>query len=76
MQPVSPSGTNAMIEVEGPSGRVRWNVQRASDSARYVAICEPLALTVEGDTYAEVLMTVRDTMNLMFRSLAKQGKAG
>jgi predicted RNase H-like HicB family nuclease len=61
----------ALVRVQD---NVEWKVLEGQSGA-WVSVCEPLQLTVQGDTYAELLEDIGHTLDAVLRDL-KQGEEG
>jgi hypothetical protein len=55
------------------NGLVSWQFKQDSTSARLIAICDPLGLTVEADSHQELRENIEETMQLVMRSMLKSG---
>lgn len=49
-------------------GNVEWKCFRAS-SGHWVGVCAPLKLTVQADTWAELMEDISHTLDMMFKDL-------
>lgn len=54
-------------------GEVRWSIEETREGP-YVAICDPLGLTVQSDTWAELMEDIGEVLDFMFRDLMRQGR--
>jgi predicted RNase H-like HicB family nuclease len=54
-------------------GRVHWDFAVSKSSQGYVAICDPLHLTAEGETFDELLRDIQGVTNDLFAHLYKEG---
>lgn len=52
---------------------VSWNFFRAK-GGNWVAICEPLALTVQSDTWANLVEDIAETLNAMMKDLMQSSE--
>lgn len=50
---------------------IPWMAKRDVKSDTWVAICDPLSLTVEGDTWGELVSVVDEAMDHLFRDLLR-----
>lgn len=53
-------------------GNVEWRGVR-SRGGQWVAVCQPLGLTIQSDTWAHLMEDIAETMNAMFIDLLKSG---
>jgi len=53
--------------------QVQWRSFR-SKSGEWIAICDPLGLTLEASTWAELMEDIADALNAMFRDLLRSNK--
>lgn len=51
--------------------QLQWMFYRDDRSRRWIAICDPLKVTVEADTHTELRENIADGLNLLFRNLLK-----
>lgn len=49
--------------------KISWRGFQDRKSRRWVGVCDALALTVEGKTWAELAETIADALNGLFRDL-------
>src|SRR5437868_4715631 len=54
-------------------GQVQWVFRQDPVSRRFIAVCDPLGLTVEGDTYGEMVDYLQDAVSLVLGSMHKSG---
>jgi predicted RNase H-like HicB family nuclease len=50
-------------------GQLEWQCHRA-ESGRWIGVCDPLKLTVQGETYAELMEDIGNAIDAMLRDLA------
>ena len=50
------------------NGNAEWKIQK-TQSGLYVGICDPLGLTVQADTWAEMMEVINDAMEMLFSDL-------
>lgn len=55
------------------NAQVQWEFSQDAKSGRWIAICKPLALTIEADTHTELRENIADAMNLLMRSMMGSG---
>ncbi len=53
--------------------KLQWRAFRGR-SGNWVAICDPLALTVQSNTWAHLMEDIAETLNAMFTDLLKSGE--
>ncbi len=51
-----------------------WKAFRDNATRAWVAVCEPLNITVEADTWSALNETISDALDLLFRDLLKTGE--
>lgn len=56
------------------NAQVQWVYNHDSKSNRWIAVCPPLALTIEADTHTELRENIADAMNLLMRSMLSSGE--
>lgn len=56
------------------NARLQWQFYRDEISHRWIAVCEPLHVTVEADTHTELRENIEDGINLLFRNLLKDNE--
>lgn len=59
-----------MVRVDGQAA---WRAFRSAKSDRWIAICDSMKLTAEADTWAELLETISETLELVVTDLVKSG---
>lgn len=52
---------------------VAWRVFDSPGSGRWVADCPQLSLIAEGETFADLLETMRQALDLLFEDLIEEG---
>ncbi|HEV8676017.1 MAG TPA: hypothetical protein VGX21_18430 [Methylomirabilota bacterium] len=58
-----------IVQIEA---NLAWRGSRTR-GGRWVAVCEPLGLTVQSDTWGHLMEDIAETMNAMFTDLLKSG---
>jgi|ERR1019366_2082370 hypothetical protein len=53
---------------------VQWKAFRDNATKAWVAVCEPLKITVEADSWSALHETISDSLDLLFRDLIKSGE--
>jgi predicted RNase H-like HicB family nuclease len=53
-------------------GNVQWQVRPAGNS--WIGVCEPLQLTVQGDTYGDLMATISETLDAVLTDLMKSNE--
>lgn len=56
-----------LVQIEA---RIPWRCYRAA-GGNWIAVCDPLGLTVQSARYSELAEDVADTLDLMFRDLLR-----
>ena len=54
--------------------QVQWNFFKDESSGRWIAICDPLKLTIEGDTHTELRENIADGLNLLLLDLVRENE--
>lgn len=54
-------------------GRVPWRSFLDRSSGQWIAICKPLKLTVQAETWGELNESIRETLDAIFRDLLVSG---
>ena len=69
-----PTLHNAMtiVQVEGQV-RLPWAVTRAK-GGNWVAVCQPLGLTIQSDTWAHLMEDIAQALNALFVDLIQEGE--
>jgi len=57
-----------MVQIQA---KLEWHFYRDERSRRYIAVCEPLKVTIEADSHAELCENIEDGLNLLFRNLVR-----
>ncbi len=52
---------------------VAWRAFRRSDTAPWVAICDSLRLTSQGDTWEELMQTCAEMVQVLLRDIYEEG---
>lgn len=50
-----------------------WKVKRDAHSDRLIAVCDPLSVTIEGDSEGELKENIAHTIHLVFSAMLKSG---
>ena len=53
--------------------KIQWKAFRDPSSKIWVAVCQPLKLTVQGETWGALMECINDTLNLLFNALMESG---
>ncbi len=61
----------ACVEVRA---QIQWQFYQDDASRRWIAICEPLKVTVEADTHTELRKNIEDGVNLLFVNLLRDNE--
>lgn len=56
------------------NAQVQWAVTRDDASKRWVAICDPMGITVEADSHTELRENITEAMNLILANLLRSGE--
>lgn len=51
------------------NAKLEWSVGRDEASGRFIAICEAIGLTMEGDSYRDLMENISDSLHLLLSSL-------
>ncbi len=54
-------------------GDIPWNAFRDPATQFWVAVCEPLKLTVQGETWRALMESISDTLDIVLHDLFKTG---
>jgi hypothetical protein len=54
-------------------GKLVWEYCQSPKSGKYVAVCDALKLTVQSDTYPELMESISETLDSVFRDLLANG---
>lgn len=54
-------------------GEIPWSASRDPATDIWVAVCEPLKLTVQGETWAVLMQSISDTLDIVFHDLFRTG---
>ena len=60
------------MKVVRVEANVRWRCQRANRN--WIGVCDPLKLTVQSETYAELMEDIGLTLNAVLRDLLKSNE--
>ena len=52
---------------------IQWRYFQDQASGRWIAVCDPLRLTIEADSNGELRENIEDALQLFMRSLLKSG---
>lgn len=55
-------------------GQVRWEFHQDPASRRWIAICQPLNLTIEADSHTELRENIEDSLRLFLKSVFADGE--
>jgi len=61
------------MQVVSIQANLAWQAVRDPKSKFWIAICEPLKLTVQGETWRDLLESISDTLDLLVRELRHTG---
>lgn len=64
----------AQVRVVHVNAQVQWIFTQDTESGYWVAICDPLGLTVEGHTHAEMRQHIDEALNLVLSNMVKTGE--
>ena len=53
--------------------QIQWSAFRDPDSDFWVAVCEPLKLTAQGETWSILVESISDTLDIILTDLVKTG---
>lgn len=62
-----------MIHTVRVQAQVQWEYYQDNASRRWIAVCKPLAITLEADTHTELRENIEDTLRLFMRSMFEDG---
>ena len=65
-------GTTKVVEIN-IAAQLQWNCFRAK-GGHWVGVCDPLKLTVQADTWAELMEDIGQTLDLMLKDLLKSNE--
>ncbi len=54
--------------------QLQWEFYQDAASKRWIAVCKPLAITIEADTHTELRENIEDTLRLFMRSIFEDGE--
>lgn len=63
-----------MSHIVQVQGQVQWEFHKDQASGRWIAVCKPLAITIEADTHTELRENIEDTLRLFMRSMFEDGE--
>ena len=66
-------GAMTIIQVERHQAQLPWAVIRAKGGS-WVAVCDPLGLTVQSQTWADLMEDIAHTLNALFSDLLEEGE--
>jgi hypothetical protein len=55
-------------------GQLVWRMTRDPRSDRFVAVCDPLAITAEAETWSKLTEIIDEEVNALFRDLFEEGE--
>ena len=61
-----------IVQVEGRA-QLLWKVARAS-GGHWVAVCDPMGLTIQSDTWASLMEDIAQTLNALMVDLLEEGE--
>jgi len=53
--------------------RVKWSVWQDKQSSYWIAVCDPLGLTVDGESIDDLIKTLLEAQRLLFTDLLEEG---
>lgn len=53
---------------------LQWEYYQDPKSSRWIAVCKPLAITLEADTHTELRENIEDALRLFMRSVFEDGQ--
>src|ERR1700679_2933565 len=56
------------------NGQVSWQYFQSPQSGLWVAVCHPFKLTLQAKSYQELVESMSEVIDCMFRDLAKSGE--
>lgn len=56
------------------NANIQWLFTKDEPSGQWIAVCNPLKLTMEGDTYGELMENLNQSIQLLFESLVSSGE--
>jgi predicted RNase H-like HicB family nuclease len=62
-----------IVEIQVVNGSVQWQVTKLG-SGGYVAVCEPLALSMEGDSLDFLEVNIYESIQLLLTDLLEEGE--
>jgi hypothetical protein len=60
-----------MVQVQA---KIQWEFYQDPASKRWIAVCEPLGLTIEADSHTELRENIEDSLRLFMRSIFADGQ--
>lgn len=64
----------AKVRVVHIDAQVQWVFTQDVPTGYWVAVCDPLGLTVEGHTHAEMREHIDEALNLIFKNMVTTGE--
>ena len=64
----------AQLRVVHINAQVQWLFTQDAETGYWVAVCEPLGLTVEGHTHTEMRLHIDEALNLVLMNMVKTGE--
>jgi predicted RNase H-like HicB family nuclease len=61
-----------VIQIE-VKGQVQWNVGQSA-AGNWIGVCEPLKMTMEGETLDDLQQNIRQSLQLLMEDLMKNGE--
>jgi predicted nucleic acid-binding protein len=56
------------------SAKINWRVTREPHAQRWIGVCDPLKVTAEAETWAELCQVINEIHNELFRDLLEEGQ--
>jgi len=63
--------TKTLVQIRA---NVPWQAFRDEATGRWYAVCRPLNLNAVGDSWTDMLETAADAIDVLFRSLMREGE--
>lgn len=64
----------AQVRVVHINAQVQWLFTQDAETGYWVAVCDPLGLTVEGHTHGEMRQHIDEAINLVLSNMVKSGE--
>ena len=62
-----------IVRVSGKA-RLPWTCGPDADSGVWVGVCPPLALTIQGETWADLMESIADALDALIKDLFEDGE--